>query len=381
MICRIHGTRYHHPRSRCGLMHVRRASFTLVELMVVVSIIGVLTSAVLVAMYGVMEQAKIARTKAQIAKLHEMIMVKWQSYNTRVLRVTSPPLPSGSTRRWPVIPEPFVDSNGNGKFDTGEPFLPPTVPNGDPNGNGVCDSGMARVRLDMLRDLMRMELPDRISDLAGSPVVFHVLGPSSAPWPGAMPAPALWQSYRRRADVAIKAKHGATASWTDPTKWTDRHRGAECLYLIISSIRVGDERGIDYFKESEIGDIDDDGMLEILDAWGHPIEFLRWPAGYASEVQPLDPNVAADSFDPHHVDTRATYRLIPLIYSAGPDRRYDILIDDPGGTTLFYNVTDPPNDPYTPSPGSSWIGTPGDWDMNGEINHTDNITNHLLDEA
>ena len=61
------------------------------------SIIGVLASAVLMAMYGVMEQAKVVRTKAQIAKLHELIMAKWQSYNTRTLRVTTPPLPSGST--------------------------------------------------------------------------------------------------------------------------------------------------------------------------------------------------------------------------------------------------------------------------------------------
>ncbi|MCA9188601.1 MAG: hypothetical protein KDA99_23395, partial [Planctomycetales bacterium] len=272
---------------------------------------------------------------------------------------------SGPPRRWPVIPETFVDGNGNGKWDTGETYT-------DQNGNGVYDSGTARIRLDRLRHLMRMELPDRISDLAGTP---------AALWPGAMPAPSLWLSYRRRADVAIKAKHGATASWTDPTKWTDSHRGAECLYLIISSIREGDQRGIDFFKDSEIGDIDDDGMLEILDAWGHPIEFLRWPAGYDSEVQPLDANIAADSFDPHHVDTRATYRLIPLIYSSGPDRRYDILIDDPGGTPIFYNLTDPPNDPYVPSPGSSWIGTRMDSDMNGEINYTDNITNHLLDES
>lgn len=360
------------PVSRCA----RRASFTLVELMVVTSIIGVLASAVLMAMYGVMEEAKAARTKAQIAKLHEMIMVKWQSYNTRTLRVRPAPLPASATRRWPIIPEPFVDANGNGKWDTGESYT-------DHNGNGQYDSGMARVRLDMLRDLMRMELPDRITDLTDNPVVFHLLGPAANPWPGAMPAPSLWQSYRRRADAAIKAKHGATASWTDPTKWTTTHQGAECLYLVIMSIREGDSRGIDYFKDAEIGDVDDDGMFEILDAWGRPIELLRWPAGYESEIQPRDATVAYDAFDPHHVDTRATYRLIPLIYSAGPDGIYDIVTDSP--TAIHYRVTDPPNDPYhtwirasTSLP--TWVGD-RDGNDNQIFEDGDNITNHLLDES
>jgi hypothetical protein len=339
------------------------------ELMVVTSIIAVLASAVLMAMYGVMEEAKAVRTKAQIAKLHELIMVKWQSYNSRTLRVTLPAIPqpaTGPPRRWPVIPETFVDagSPGNGRWNSGETFT-------DQNGNGQYDSGVARVRLDMLRDLMRMELPDRISDLTGAPAGI---------WPAAMPSPSLWLSYQRRADAAIKVRWGASGDWT--TDWSPRQQGAECLYLIIASIREGDERGIDFFKDSEIGDVDDDGMFEILDAWGRPIDFLRWPAAYESEVQPRDPNVAADSFDPHHVDARPTYRLIPLIYSAGPDGRYDIYRDDPSGaTTVLYNTLDPPNDPYVPSPLAPWVGTPGDSDGNGEANYTDNITNHLLDES
>jgi hypothetical protein len=341
--------------------------------MVVTSIIAVLASAVLVAMFGVAEQAKAVRTKAQVAKLHEMIMAKWQSYNTRTLRVTLPAIPqpaTGPPRRWPVIPEPFVDTNGNGKWDTGEPFLSPTVPNGDPNGNGQYDSGVARVRLDMLRDLMRMELPDRISDLTDSP---------AAIWPAAMPSPSLWQSYRRRADAAIKAKFGPSAVWQ--TEWANNssEQGAECLYLIIASIRDGDSRGIDYFKESEIGDVNENGMLEILDAWGNPIVFLRWPAGYSSEVQRPDPNIAADAFDPHHVDTRGTYRLIPLIYSAGPDAIYDILTDD--SPAIHYSTTDPLNDPYHSwASGARLVGMPFDSDGDG-LDDGDNITNHLLDES
>lgn len=371
MINRSLAIRSSQPRPRLVSRYARRPSFTLVELMVVISIIGVLASAVLMAMAGVMEQAKVVRTKAQVAKLHELIMTKWQSYNMRTLRVAQPPLPASATRRFPVIPEPFVDSNGNGKWNSSETFT-------DQNGNGGYDSGMARVRLDFLRDLMRMELPDRISDLTDGPAVFHLMGPVATPWPGSLPSPSLWLSYRRRADAAAKAKFGTSANWT--MTWDTPNQGAECLYLIVASIREGDSRGIDFFKDSEIGDTDGDGMLEILDAWGRPIEFLRWPAGYSSEVQPLDANIAADSFDPFHVDTRATYRLVPLIYSSGPDGIPDIVVDDPN-SKIHYRVTDPPNDPYHSwASGAAMVGS-RDGNANGIFEDTDNITNHLLDES
>ncbi len=342
--------------ARRGAVMLHRASFTLVELMIVTAIITILASSVLFAMYGVVEQAKVARTKAQVAKLHELIMAKWQSYHTRALRVNMPPLPP--PYRWPVLPEPFVDADNNGRWSTGETFT-------DHNGSGSYEGGLARVRLDILRDVMRMELPDRITDLTDGPTVIALPPIPVLPAP---PAPAIWKSYRRRAGFVGNVP---------PPNWSTTYQGAECLYLIVASIREGDSSGLDYFKSSEIGDVDGDGMFEILDAWGKPIEFLRWPAGYESEVQPLDHNVSYDAFDPHHVDTRPTYRLIPLIYSAGPDGVYDIVTDSP--TAIRYQMTDPTNDPYHSwDSGASLVGMRYDIDGDG-LNDADNITNHLLD--
>ena len=61
----------------------RRASFTLIELLMVMAIIAVISSSVLVSLFGVMEDAKGNRTKSQIMRINELLMTKWENYRTR----------------------------------------------------------------------------------------------------------------------------------------------------------------------------------------------------------------------------------------------------------------------------------------------------------
>ena len=153
----------------------------------------------------------------------------------------------------------------------------------------------------------------------------------------------------RRARQQIIAKHGLDR--TDPanrdawkTLWSPQFQHAECLYLILAANRDGDTTGLDFFPESEIGDADDDGMLEILDPWGVPIMFLRWAPGYRTDIQPGDADLAndgnagignGDPFDPLKLDPRWSdtieyndpHLLYPLIVSAGRDGQFDILVD------------------------------------------------------
>lgn len=347
---------------RTLLPYASRRSFTLVELMVVISILAILSSAVLFALFEVMENAKQARTESQIAKLHEMLMDKWQSYRTRAIRLNG--LPAG-----------FPDSAAN----------------------------LAAGRLLAMRDLMRMELPDRITDLANGPITITIANSSGATVNTSLASPSLLRNYRKRA--------GFTGA-TPPASWTTAHQGAECLYLIIASMRDGDTSGLDFLKEEEIGDIDGDGMYEILDGWGRPIEFLRWAPGYAtlpgpdgawgdpatdddgngtdddfwergwpgtddeSEVQPRVGIGVTDPFDPMKRDQRETYRLVPLLYSSGSDKIYDTTSDD--NPVLVYVNTTPKDDPYVTLSGGRQLGQPVDVDSDGEFNDIDNITNHLI---
>ncbi len=390
------------------LVPANRQAFTLVELLAVVVIIAILGSITLSALYGVIGEAKATRTRTQVAKLHTMIMYKWDSYRVRQVPL---PIPGWMKAR----PEDFDDDNNNCWRDPSERTHDNIYPSTPPEH----DYGGAYIRLLALRELMRMELPDRISDLEDGPRAMPIVVPgTNRVITLQLAEPSVWKSYRRKANTLIKSRHGAAGDWTNAAHWSPSHQGAECLYLIVSSIRDGDTSGLDFFKESEIGDTDDDGMPELLDGWGRPIAFLRWAPGFAtgegpdgawgvagvdddmqngvddigeigwpgsddaSSLQPRDPVNSPDPFDPLKVDPFAasTYALYPLIFSAGEDSVYDISVDLGSGTPVRYAFTCPANYPYvTLTSGSIQMGRPVDAGGDGEIGSFDNITNHLLD--
>jgi hypothetical protein len=144
-------------------------------------------------------------------------------------------------------------------------------------------------------------------------------------------------------------------------------------------MRDGDKAALDYFSSDEIGDTDNDSMPEILDPWGTPIVFIRWPAGYTPEgldgwpgiagtdddgngitddttelgwtgsddtlvrtMQTKNFNLAPDPFDPLKIHGNLPspnslfpaygpgYLLHPLIISAGRDKQLDVVIDNMG---------------------------------------------------
>jgi prepilin-type N-terminal cleavage/methylation domain-containing protein len=314
-----------------------RCGVTLVELMVVIAILGVLMSTILFALQGANEQARADRTRAEIVKINDLIMTRWEGYRSR-------PMPMRINY-----------------------------------SKGANASTMATNRLLATWELMRMELPERIADLR-QPAVF-LKTPGGAPL-----QPALWRAYRKKAEAL---SGGYFTNWPTSTenvsgpdiatKWTPEYSNAECLYLILSTIREGDTNGLDFFTPREVGDVDGDGMPEVLDGWNRPIRFLRWAPGFSTAngaPTKLQTGVASthpDPFDPYKLYP-THFALFPLIYSAGPDGRWGV-----DATDIDYAVKMPPNDPYasvttpptvgavptTPEPG----GSKDDW--------LDNVTNHL----
>jgi hypothetical protein len=265
---------------------------------VVVTVIGILAGLVLGALQAARETARTAKTRATISKLHNIVMGMYESYRTR---------------RVPI------------------------------NTISMAPSVAAQARLYALRDIMRMEMPERMTDISNGPVFLTS-------------RPALSQAY-------LNHLNGKSLASNAP---------AQCLYMIVTIAC----RARGQFSENEIS-LDPDGngndFPAFIDGWGHPIYFLRWAPGFMdSDIQwnyvAGQTGTAAttdhDPFDPRGADPNA-WRLVPLIYSAGPDGQYGIAEDSSSGSPYTWN-----NDTYTRSP--PW-GSPDS--TNGRL---DNLHNHRL---
>ncbi len=301
------------------------SGFTLIELLVTITIIGMLAGVTLGALQAARQTARKARTKALIVKLDHVIMQRYESYLTRRVPIRT----SGTS---PIV--------------------------------------AARMRLDALRDLMRMELPERWSDVS-DPVAFNWPGPTQS-----IRRPAVSYLYQQRYDVALA---------THAPDLVGDYGSAELLYMIVASSGAD---AMENMSPREIGDADGDGLPEFHDAWGNPVKFLRWapyfshgrPYNGSSEIQSGDPVTDHDPFDTRNVDSEA-FRLIPLIYSAGPDGIYDINVEDG-----YIFEGDPYSHKNSGEPNESGMG--GDYanvsvtarePANGSLDHHDNIHNHYIE--
>ena len=316
-----------------------RRAFTLIEMTIVIAIIAILAGMALSVYSTAALQAKGMRTRAIIAKIDQLIGEKYEGYRTR-----------------PVPLNQIV-------FRTLNP------------------QQKQAYRLNAIRELMRFEMPDRITDVTAGPAYIDPQNPAEQipqagypvyPMAALFERPALNKQYLRR---AFKAGNGSLQNWST------NNENAECLYLILAAMRDGDKSALDFLSPTEIGDTDKDGMNEILDAFGQPIAFLRWAPGYVYEnsavtpqvMTPTDPSFNPDPFDPFKVYGASNFALKPLIWSAGPDKRHGVSVNTPtvAGVPQPYAVSSPPNNPYWQQP--VMVGTPFNADA------TDNITSHDLE--
>jgi prepilin-type N-terminal cleavage/methylation domain-containing protein len=321
--------------------------FTLIELLVTIAIISILAGISLGAVHYARHAAAEAKTKATIAKLNALVMQRYESY---------------ITRRVPI--------------DT----------------TGMNPRNAAKFRYLALLDLMRMEMPERTYDIYNGPLN----GSSGLPWTA---RPALNQMYLQ--------KYNNSQSQNPPGP-VDNCRSAKYLYMWVSMTYP---EAMEQFSQNEIADLNGDGWPVFVDGWGMPIMFLRWAPGFSSgvglnpnwfnsnlsqprvdvsEIQTGDPINDHDPFDSRRIFPGSTtlpcyYRLIPLIYSAGPDKKYGInIVHSTSGDGYFYGIDLSSlllNDlnPYT-IPTGGQAGTPSAED-DGTINtHFDNIHNHRIEQ-
>ncbi|WP_372896624.1 type II secretion system protein [Stieleria sp.] len=166
--------------------------------------------------------------------------------------------------------------------------------------------------------------------------------------------------------------------------WSRTNESAECLYLILATTEMFGTKAIDRIPSTSIGDTDGDGFLEILDAWGNPYEMIRNPAGldspalrnfvasggslpqqYPSDPDPFDFLLSDYRYDAANYATTPPapqqayhpYYLPPVVISAGQDGEFGIRrtfwIDEDGlqqGLKDFYSSSSVRIATDTPSP-------------------------------
>jgi len=216
--------------------YVHRRGFTLIELLIVMAIIGCIASALALSLNKIQLSAKKKRCEQQIRLLHEIVIRHWEE-------VVNHPLP---------LPDNVIVPNENSPQALVMNFREQLM--------------LAR------REFVRREIPDRRSDIA----------------------PLFLQNQIR----LIRPNSGRTENYINLISpgWTKSYQGSECLYMILSTLQDNDTNALDFLLPSEIGDLDDDGMPEIIDPFGTPIGFLRWAPYYGWQPGPdeawgiADPN-------------------------------------------------------------------------------------------
>ena len=342
-----------------------RRGVTLIELLIVIMIISILAALILGVAAVAGETARQAQTKHVVERLHTLLTEFYGTFKSR--------------------------------------RVPANLPTNTPGQVG------AALRLSALRETMRMELPDRWSDVVGARVDTELPGQVLTDYPKfvipLLPSLGGPITIERTGLANVYLRRYAGLKSTDPLV-IRANQGAECLYMIIT-LACGDGEARSQFKEADIGDTDGDGAPEFLDGWGNPITFVRWPFGFesVSDLMTGDPITDHDPFDPFrvhpdaNVSPRPGARLFPLIVSAGRDELYDLVTDSNDGfvygfvdapfTVRGTTYTVPILNPYANvlSMGSTnyQMGDEIDTDNrgfgeggNGDMNHADDIHNHLL---
>jgi prepilin-type N-terminal cleavage/methylation domain-containing protein len=391
-------------------------AFTLVELLVVLVIIGILSALVMGALRGAQQDTLAAKTRGTIAKIDAVLNERFDEYMTKPLKFADDitPIPN---RNLNAIP-----SSVSNLFARKENFpVANRISNTSPNKierfpSPIFTASVLReqVRLAATRDLMRMEMPDcvgdlytngfsRITALSAVPIktsvalatgYFYRNIPninSNTPIAMQLETPAAmlriirktWEADQRLRlplpDGRKRIDPNSGIVGTDDIRWSDTFSNEELLFMIVEDSFVDGSPAIEAFASSEIGDKDDDGLKEFLDAWGNPIRWIRWPAG-ANTVTPLDPDplnpfgaLPTDPYDPTFADiafyppnvanpnSQPGNGLRPLVVSAGQDGRFGIRFFAAPGISALFSVgafhlngsTNPLPPAYSPT-GFNW---------------------------
>jgi prepilin-type N-terminal cleavage/methylation domain-containing protein len=211
--------------------------FTLVELLFVISILAILGALSLTLIGGARHDANEARTETQIRRIKQFIEARLEDYSVRVI-----------------------------------PFRP-------------SERNLPMIKNRTLIEYVRAEMPCRTYQLTTYP---------SAHYQNDFPT-----DYVTLQGLSLSQRDRMVRKLTGALDGTEVDQ-AECLYEILNSHNDYARSGLDFIFQKEIGDTDNDGHFEILDAWGDPIRFTLHMHDHVDPADDVngDGEVNLDDLDP-----------------------------------------------------------------------------------
>jgi prepilin-type N-terminal cleavage/methylation domain-containing protein len=249
----------------------RSAGFTLIELLLVIAIMAVLSTMSLALMRSATEDAKAAATATRISKIESMLQMQMEDYEVRRLPISRRDLASAVTGTNKLVkmqnlrsrilvdiinaemPRPFQKADGSYTAVS--------------NGNGTNEAHAVAIG----------QYPTDINKPSSQKFAAALSAKLTAATPASVNR---WNSIKGRTSPQGIA-YSAAGGFDLP---------AEYLYEILLTLDFDGIGGLEGLGAGSIGDSDGDGILEIVDAWGEPMDF---------EIQQLD----------------ATYNLMMGVYS------------------------------------------------------------------
>ena len=204
----------------------RREGFTLVELLVVIAIIAVLASMVILGVFAMIGNRTKSNTEANVRVLHKMLQTRWAAVIADAKKET-----------------PSLEAM---KLAGYNPALPPGV---------FYDPERARVIWIKVRLCEAFPLAFKELNPADATTIVNVYIPPNKLKPH-------FTKYRTTI-TAYPAVPGATES-------------AACLLMAFRNL-PGEGTSIEDQMKNSVGDSDGDGIPELVDGWGRPLAFFRFP--------------------------------------------------------------------------------------------------------
>ena len=258
--------------------------FTLIEVLVVISIIALLITILGVALTNSVRKAREAATITLLQKIDGLVeeRVKGFERGTKSRDFQR----YVESRKRALEREATEDQNNNGVLDAGE----------DTNGNGVIDRGIFGVSSKVIasiarKDFFRQLFPQRFEDLGedGEDLNFNGVLDLGEDVNGngiLDSANGVVDRLERvvgvgPTQIAVLQRQGPAIP-TNPSTATaarDVTESSELLHYALTQMEVFGVPpvGESDFDTSELRDTDGDGLMEFIDGWGRPLRFYRWP--------------------------------------------------------------------------------------------------------